>query len=151
MGVRISTSTRQLRTSLEPEIKRLGLQYREGTVEYCSQHRLKERVRTICTALRNGEDRYDPTDPLFLKRDAFDHESEYRTLITDPSIESSAVEHGKALRIQPHKLIDSILLDPRAPPELANAFSYYFTKKLGFKKRVGPSVLYKVPQQEVIE
>ncbi len=49
--------------------------------------------------------------------------------------------------MNPHKLIESILLDPRAPQQLVDAFTSYFVQKLQFKGRVGCSVFHESPQR----
>ena len=58
---------------------------------------------------------------------------------------------GVKIKVNPHKLIDNILLDPRAPKELAAAFAFYFTEKLEYRQRVAPSVLYKSQTPLIVE
>lgn len=89
-------------------------------------------------------------DVLFLKREAFDHESEYRAVIYSPEATKVRAQKGIKIPVDPHQLIDSILLDPRATDELASAFSFYFKEKLKFTKRVQQSVLYKSPTPFVV-
>src|SRR5688572_1778461 len=55
MGVRISTTTKKLRTLLKPDLDKRGLEYREGLVNYHSQHFLQEKVRKICSSLRSRD------------------------------------------------------------------------------------------------
>jgi hypothetical protein len=50
---------------------------------------------------------------------------------------------GIKLPVNPHKFIDSILLDPLAPGELVDTLGFYFQEKIKFNKRVARSVLYK--------
>lgn len=88
---------------------------------------------------------------LYVKREAFDHEAEYRVVLTDHGAEPEQITKGFRVAINPTQLIDSILIDPRAPDELAAALGYYFKEKLGFKKRVQRSVLYKTPAPLVVE
>jgi len=86
-------------------------------------------------------------DALFLKREAFDHEDEWRgVIICNDRTPKGEPRPGIAVPIEPHDLIDNILLDPGAPPELADALGHYFATKLGYRKAVKPSVLYKVPK-----
>lgn len=62
---------------------------------------------------------------LFIKRLAFEHESEFRVVAVDNgSNDVNSISNG--LKIKPKSVIDSILIDPRAPDELADALIYYF-------------------------
>jgi hypothetical protein len=56
----------------------------------------------------------------------------------------------RGVPVDPDKLIDRILLDPRAPGELVEALAFYFKEKIKFKKRVGRSILYKSPTPLVV-
>ena len=51
-------------------------------------------------------------------------------LVIDENSKSSWV----IIMINPNQLIDSILIDPRAPKELADALIFYFKEKRGYKK-----------------
>jgi hypothetical protein len=83
---------------------------------------------------------------LFVKREAFRHESEWRAVVYCRDEKEGAPKRGLSVPVDPHALIDRILLDPRAPQELVDAFQYYFVKKLKFKNEVVRSVLYKAPK-----
>ncbi len=150
LGVRISTSTRKLREILQPSVKALGYTLRLGEVRYESQHDITEEIRDIRNDLKEKFDVARAVDALFLKRDAFDHESEYRAVIHNPTVADGEILAGLKLPIDPHKLIDSILLDPRAPDELADALGFYFKEKIKFNKRVTRSVLYKSPTPLIV-
>jgi Protein of unknown function (DUF2971) len=145
LGVRISTNTRKLRQALEAQAAKLGYGLRLSEVSYSSQHVLNSKLASIRKNLDANFVVARAMDALFLKRDAFEHESEYRAVMHCPTATQVEVQGGIKLRVEPHKLIDSILLDPRAPDELAAAFSYYFKEKLLFNKKVQRSVLYKSP------
>jgi hypothetical protein len=151
MGVRISTSTRKLREALAPQVDAHGWVTRLEPVNYERQHVINSEMRDIQDDLRNQFNTYRAMDALFLKRDAFDHEAEYRAVIHNPAGTEDEAPRGLKLKVNPHRLIDSILLDPRAPKELAEAFAFFFKEKLKFKARVAPSVLYKVQVPMVVE
>lgn len=151
LGVRISTSTAKLRKALESPVEDGGLAMRLEPVEYARQHTINSELRALQEDLRNQFNTYRAMDTLFLKRDAFEHEAEYRVVIHNPVAAEDAVLRGLKLKVNPHRLIDSILLDPRAPKELAEAFIFYFKEKIGFKGRVAPSVLYKIQGPIVVE
>lgn len=145
MGVRISTSTKKLLNAVKAGTRVLGYRCETGAVQYLSQHNLNLQVRKIASSLQEKFDLETAVRILYLKREAFSHESEWRATIYCPEANRAEVRNGIAVKIDPHKVIDSILLDPRAPQELVDAFTYYFKEKLNFKGRVARSVLYKSP------
>jgi hypothetical protein len=151
LGVRISTSTRKLRQALAPQVDALNLVMRLEPVNYESQHTINSEMRDIRDDLRAQFNTYRAMDALFLKRDAFDHEAEYRVVIHNPAGTEDGARDGIKLKVNPHRLIDSILLDPRAPKELGEAFRFFFKEKIKFKGRVAPSVLYKTQVPIVVE
>ena len=145
VGIRIATSSRLLQKSIGSQLSIMGLQYRSGDVKYYSESHLTKKVNQIRNASRMEAGSHHPTDALFMKREAFDHESEFRTLVIDPSLSLDQKKAGITIKVDPHELITNILIDPRAPVEIVDAFTYYFEKKLQFKGRIRRSVLYKVP------
>lgn len=151
LGVRISTSTKKLRQALEKAQKQHNFDARLDEVEYLSQFRINKRSKELHTELAKSFEIKKALDFLYMKREAFDHEAEYRVVLTDHSAEPAQITKGLKISINPIQLIDSILIDPRAPDELAAALSYYFTEKIGFKKKVQRSVLYKTPTTLVLE
>ncbi|WP_439638712.1 DUF2971 domain-containing protein [Nevskia sp.] len=151
LGVRISTSTKLLRRALLPAVKELGATIRLDEVNYLSQFNINKQLREIQADLSNGFSVERATDALLLKRKAFDHEAEYRAVLHLPTANEKDIRRGLKLKVNPHWLIDSILLDPRAPDELAAAFTFYLKEKIKFKKRVAPSVLYKTQTPLIVE
>lgn len=67
---------------------------------------------------------------LYMKRDAFRHETEWRAAIYSASEDRTTPKSGIAIPVDPHFLIENIMLDPRAPGELIDAFKFYFEKNL---------------------
>lgn len=151
LGIRISTSTKKLRQALEKATARSGFDIRQGNVHYLSQSDLNKRARALHAELAGSFDISKAIDFLYMKREAFDHEAEYRVVLIDNNSEPDQVTKGLRVSINPTQLLDSILIDPRAPDELAAALTYYFTDKIGFKKKVQRSVLYKTPTPLVLE
>ena len=147
MGVRISTTTKKLSAAVRATTRPLGYGWEAGPVKYLSQHDLNLRVREITGSLQKKFDLATAVKILYMKREAFTHESEWRATIYCPDVDRARVQKGVSVADNPHKVIDSILLDPRAPQELVDAFTYYFKEKLKFKGRVMRSVLYKSPQR----
>ena len=147
MGVRISTTTKKLSAAVRATTRPLGYGWEAGPVKYLSQRDLNLRVREIAGSLQQKFDLATAVKVLYMKREAFTHESEWRATIYCPDVDRARVQKGVSVAVNPHKVIDSILLDPRAPQELVDAFIYYFQEKLKFKGRVKRSVLYKSPQR----
>lgn len=151
LGVRISTSTKKLRQALERAKKQAHFDFRMGDVSYISQSNLNKKARALHVELAHSFDISKTIELLYIKREAFDHETEYRVVLTEHEAEPEQIIKGLRVAINPMQLIDSILIDPRAPDELAAALAYYFKEKLGFKKKVQRSVLYKTPTPLVVE
>jgi len=151
LGVRISTSTRKLKAALASGAKSMGGTLRLGDVEYKNQHDINLEMRAIQSELQIKFSTKRAMDALFLKREAFDHEAECRAIVHLPNASEENMRDGVKIKVNPHKLIDNILLDPRAPKELAAAFAFYFTEKLDYKQRVAPSVLYKSQTPLIVE
>lgn len=150
LGVRISTSTRKLRQALLKAAEIRNMTVRLGDVRYVSQQNIQLEARKIHRDLQVNYSVERASDLLFLKRSAFNHEDEYRALLTVDTPNVAAEATGLKVPVNPHKLIDNILVDPRAPKELADALIYYFKNHIGYKRRVSPSVLYKMPTPLVV-
>lgn len=151
LGVRIGTSTKKLSTALEKGVRDTGVQLRMDKVEYISQHNIHLRARVLRDELAKNFDIMKSTDSLFIKREAYEHESEYRVVAIADLARKEPVSDGLRIRVSAKDVIDSILIDPRAPNELAAALIYYFKEKIGFSKKCQKSVLYKTPKSLVIE
>lgn len=146
MGVRISTSPAKLRTTIKESTDVLGFKYRLKPVQYKSRLPLNREVKKIEADLKKNYTVSRAVDMLYMKRDAFRHETEWRAALYSASEDRTIPKSGIAIPVDPHFLVDNILLDPRAPGELIDAFKFYFEKKLKFKGSVTRSALYKTPR-----
>ena len=146
MGVRISTSPTKLRTTIKESTSVRSLKYRLKPVQYKSQLTLNREAKKIEADLIDDYTVARAVDMLYMKRDAFRHETEWRAAIYSTAEDRKIQKSGITIPVDPHFLIDNILLDPRAPDELIDAFKFYFEKKLKFKGKVNRSVLYKTPR-----
>jgi hypothetical protein len=144
-------STKKLRQALEKAQKQADFDIRLGEVDYLSQFDLNRKSKAIHAEIANSFDIAKAIDLLFMKREAFDHEAEYRVVLTFHGAKPDQIANGLRVNVNPSELIDNILIDPRAPDELAAALSFYFTGKIGYKKRVQRSVLYKAPTPLVVD
>lgn len=150
-GVRISTTVNKLTEVMKEACKVHGYKRRLLPVEYKPQKYIDEQARKIASELGVEFNISRATDIIYLKRDAFSHETEWRATFFTPNESREVKKSGISIKVDPHKLIHRILLDPRAPDELVKAFKFYFREKLGFKGKLGRSVLYKVPDPYVVE
>lgn len=152
-GVRISTTKSKLREAVRKWGKSKGYRFRGNEVSYFPQNEINKRMSDIQSDLADSFHLSRAVDILYLKREAFEHENEWRATVfcPDTSDEPEEKRKGISIKIDPHKFISSILLDPRAPIELVNAFTYYFTEKLEFSGTVRRSALYKSPHPLLVD
>lgn len=151
MGVRISTTKEKLESALKALAKEKKYKYRVRKVVYKSQKAFEIEAAKIAGELNEGFDIGRAADMLYLKRDAFRHESEWRATLYFPNEKDIGGTKAVKIPIDPHSFIDRILLDPRAPDELVEAFKFYFKNKIKFKGEVVRSQLYKAPRQLSVE
>ncbi|WP_310048913.1 DUF2971 domain-containing protein [Pseudomonas fluorescens] len=151
MGVRISTTEEKLRQVIRSGIEGKGYKYRLREVKYVSQLRLSRKAKIIASSMRDFLDVPSAVDMLYMKREAFSHENEWRATLYCPSEIRVDGKKGITIPVDPGHFIKSILLDPRASDEIVNAFTFYFKEKLGFEGRVARSELYKTPKGYKIE
>lgn len=145
MGVRISTTEEKLKVVMRAATKANGYKYRLKEVSYCSQKDLELRAAKVASNLSKVFAISEVVDMLYLKRLAFNHEGEWRATLFCPSEPRLSRKKGLVIKVDPHYLIDRILLDPRAPAELVEAFKFYFKSKLGFSGVITRCALYKIP------
>lgn len=156
MSVRIKTTREKLcGTMADFTRKKEGYKRRLIDVDYLSTKEIEEKtnqcVKTIKLAPNDLDAITGAADILCLKRLAFDHEKEVRAILFCPSKANDTESKGIGIKIKPHEFIQSILIDPRAPKELFQAFKHYFENVLEFKGPVAQSSLYEAPQVLVVE
>ncbi len=142
LGVRIRTTRPLLTTALKTAAGLLGVRTIIKHVKYLPESDLSHEVEAIADELAQQHDYKLACEPLFMKRRAFHHEAEVRAVIYVPSNCETALEGGVKLPVDPHLLIQSILVDPRAPIEFVRAYKHYLSERLGYAGRVGQSALY---------
>ena len=86
---------------------------------------------------------------LLVKRPAFKHEREVRLLFFS-SDANCAKDDLYAYDVDPHTLIDQIMIDPRLQLEAANALRDEIKAKTSFKGPIKRSLLYATPPNLVI-
>lgn len=151
-GVRIGTTTNRLRRELKMAEDREEVLYRIARVRYPrtmtsyrrqidAAQELFGRKRTTANAAKT----------LFLKRKAYRHECETRALINvHPKTTLKQGAAGYKLDVDPHRLIRSILIHPRASPVTVKRLTKEIRKRLGFKGTVKQSQLYTKPEADTV-
>jgi len=152
LGVRISTTVDKLREALIRDKDVKQIKGWGAWVKYKTNLELDE----ITTDLKrqwkqDKKDIVDCSKILKYKRTAYSHEKEFRIVIIDKSEQFKAENAGFTIDVNPHDLIDSILVDPRAPKELADSLVFYFKRKLKFAKTCHQSVLYRAPADVCVD
>jgi len=146
MGVRISTTNHKLSTALKAAAQSKKYRYRVARVEYKPQADLIVEARKIASDLNAQFQISRAVDALYMKREAFQHEVEWRAALYSKSEETSKDQKGFIVPVNPHQFIDRILLDPRAPDELVRAFKFFFENQLKYNGSVQRSALYQSPE-----
>ena len=149
LGVRVGTTKKKLLAAVDAWTRANGYNHREGEVEYFSTSDLNRRSLSLQKDLQKQYDPYRAADSLFGKREAFAHEDEWRAVIYRKGEDESA--KGLSVPVKPHELINSLLLDPRAPKEVVDALAFFLRERLKFAGKVRPSALYKTPHSIVVK
>lgn len=144
LGVRISTTEQKLNDAGRAFAQKQKFKWRSKDVDYYNFEDFKAKTQQLATDLKTRFTVARAADALYMKRDAFEHEREWRATIYCPAAKDQ--KKGIALPVDPHNLIRNILLDPRAPKELVDAFTHYFKDKLEFKGLIKRSGLYASPK-----
>ena len=150
LGVRVGTIRQRVRRVLAAAEKNHQFNFRIKNVEYLSQAELDGELKRARNVLAEKYTFKNATEPLFLKRKAFDHEQEARVVIYDAKCLKGDPCKGIEIDVDPFVLLRSIWIDPRAPDEVVKAYRYYLKEKLGFPGPVEKSRLYAVPDEQSV-
>jgi hypothetical protein len=147
LGVRLATTQQRLEKILEGAVasRYPNLSYAVLNVEYLWQHEIDARLDEARKELQTAFNLESLMQPLFFKRKAFDHERETRVVIYDKTCLEGDQKVRIALDVDPFELLTSVSIDPRAPDEYVEAYTYYLKEKLSFPGKVSKSRLYATP------
>jgi hypothetical protein len=120
----------------------MGVKFTLKQVRYLPEHELSHKLEAIADELSQNFDPELACDPLFMKRRAFVHEAEVRAVAYVPPDCILTSVYGVPVPVNPHTLIQSVLVDPRAPKEFVSTYKYFLREKLGYRGRVAQSELY---------
>jgi hypothetical protein len=113
-----------------------------GKVRYLSGAEIDAFART---AFKSGITHRSLAQTLLVKRPAFKHESEVRLLYSASSAEQAGERYH--YEVNPHQLIDQIMVDPRLPIEQAEALIAQIRTETGYDNgKVKRSVVYDAPK-----
>lgn len=141
-GVRIRTTVSKLLQSLCAGLGDWAhVQAFIGKVQYL---RDKELVDFANRVFAHGLDPRPLASTLLVKRKAFVHEREVRLLYFEK--ESGGTSDLFPYKIDPHSLIEQMMIDPRLPKDKAAELKREIKKKTGFKGPVERSLLYAPPE-----
>lgn len=141
-GIRIKTSSNILNMALKnsPELQK-GNTYL-GSVKYSNTKEWMKKAKKIRSAAkRNGIKAI--AEAMLLKRRPFTHEEEVRLLYIDNT--KGKHENLLYVSLNPHEIIKTLLIDPRAGKEDVEKYKDYFKRTAGYKNSVAQSSIYQVP------
>jgi len=115
-----------------------------GKVEYLTTDQIKTTAKKFAKSALSGESCKAAAEALLFKRNSFSHEEEVRVLIIDQhDVSKDGVLN---INVDPHDLIQSVVIDSRAPPELVDVYTVYLKYVLKFNGNVSKSTLYDIPK-----
>jgi len=145
LGVRLGTTRQLLRAALKEAQKTQRIRFKIQNVKYMFQEELQFALQDVATALNERYAIRKAIEPLFMKRNAFHHEYEVRAVVYDREPQPTDSGKGVVIPVDARALIRSIWIDPRAPKEFVEAYSFYL-RKLKFLGVVKKSTLYEAPE-----
>lgn len=143
LGIRIRTTTEKLRNALQPGFVAQQHAFRISNVQYVNEAQYIARAQRMQEELARRQTFLRASAHLFLKRRAFDHEAETRIVLLDTSLQPNTLLKRVDVQMDTRDLIDSVLVDPRAPDEFVDAYKHHLRQKLGFMGSVKKSQLYR--------
>lgn len=146
-GVRIRTTIRKLAKSLsdtQNELKNSSCFI--GKVEYLGKQKLLEFANTVLTGMPRP---IDFARTLLVKRPAFQHEREVRLIYSD--IHKNNKKDIFSYSIDPHELIEQIMIDPRLTIDEAKNVKRNIRLKTAYIGTIKRSLLYAPPEDMVFK
>ncbi|TGS64057.1 DUF2971 domain-containing protein [Mesorhizobium sp. M3A.F.Ca.ET.201.01.1.1] len=140
-SVRVRTTVRKLLTTLQAPLGEWAHEQAfVGQVLYLGDKKL---VAFGNEVFRDGLNSRALAETLLVKRVAFRHEREVRLLYFE---KDKAQKDIYAYPVDPHALIDQVMLDPRLLRAEADAKTGEIRKRTGFKGKILHSLLYAPPK-----
>ncbi|GAB6071137.1 hypothetical protein JCM30760_22340 [Thiomicrorhabdus hydrogeniphila] len=146
-GVRIRTTIPKLAHSLATGLQPWqNIQCFIGKVKYLNDRKMMGFANTVFKGKINPE-AYELAKTLLIKRPAFRHENEVRLLYFEKENDKSETIYKYG--IDPHYLIDQIMIDPRLDYSEFQKVKAEIKAETNFKGRILRSMLYAPPKNMV--
>lgn len=120
-----------------------------GRVEYLTTNQIKEKAKKFTKGVISGDSGKVVAESLLFKRNSFSHEEEVRVLVIDQ--DDIGTDGVLSINVDPHEIIQSVLIDSRSPSELVDVYTDYLKNALHFNGNVGKSTLYDVPKPMTVK
>jgi len=146
--VRIRTTINKLAESLSCKCTHPETAAFIGKVEYHNKENFTANAKNLAEDILDGTG-YNQARSLLFKRNAFKHEQEVRLIYFDYHRDTK--KEFYQYEIEPHELIESVAVDPRASKQLVNVYKYYLRNEIGFKGSIIKSSLYDPPKGFIYE
>jgi hypothetical protein len=148
-GVRLRSTIASLARGLAIAHPHLAdAQCRVGRVQYLSAKKMKRVANNTFDDYGIGVN--ELFGSLLVKRTAFSHERELRVLyceLNDSSLGNSLYPY----EVDPHAMIDQMVLDPRLAREEADSMKEELRRSTGFNGPILRSLLYAPPQEGIVD
>jgi hypothetical protein len=146
--VRIRTKLNKLATSLSDKCANHKTSAFIGRVKYFSEKKLIPEAKKLAQYIA-GRTGKNLARALLFKRYAFVHEQEVRLIYFGGHRDTNKEIYQ--YEVDPHKLIETVALDPRASDQLLDVYKYYLRNEIGFKGAIIRSKLYEPPKELLYE
>ncbi|MDR7305126.1 DUF2971 domain-containing protein [Rhodoferax saidenbachensis] len=143
LGVRIRVSRDRLKSALYDLAEQRNIGFHIAPVKYVNEMEYTIRTNKMKLELERRVTFVRASAHLYLKRPAFAHEAETRVVLIDFDQSDDEKPKGHKITLNTRQLIESVLVDPRAPNEYVEAYRHYLKDELNFLGTVEKSQLYK--------
>lgn len=150
-SVRIKTTPSLMKQALDIELtKREMAEAFIGKVQYLKEREILGKASDHAINLYRRRTAQALAESFLYKRNPFSHEAEVRLLYADIS---DRMRTGGLLKIpmNPHDIIQTVLVDPRAPDGTVQEYKAKLKSAFGFKKHITRSTIYNKPKPLVID
>jgi hypothetical protein len=120
-----------------------------GAVDYVPYKQIKQKAKDFARRVRSAELFKAAAESLLFKREEFSHEDEVRIILIDQY--NMSKDRVLNVDVEPHDIIQSVEIDPRASAEIVAVYKSYLINVLKFKGNISKSKLYDVPRRIIVK
>ena len=143
LGVQIRIRVDSLKSALHASMQQGNFGFRVSKVRYLNELEYVVHSSKIALDLSTRVTFTRASAHLMLKRIAFEHEAETRVVAIDLSAQTPNGAKGLKVKLDSKSLIESVVVDPRAPDAFVDSYRHYLKEFLGYKGTVKKSQLYR--------